>query len=443
MNATSDTVSRFLGQVGVWSREQHRRRRPADATADVLDRLKDPSRWIIRRGVPIFTSHIRRDAEGRERYRVTEQDLADIGHNCRRREQGRGVVGLLTIGHRPLDRQVPEADVVKYAKPVGYVVNYRDGTFGPEDTPAVLVDLYYAREHWDEAKQFPFRSAEYWPGRQEITGVALLLRDPELDLGMTHHNRVFYYAMEANMPRDLPDDDDDLLGGLDLPPPGGRGARGSPPAFPDDVPPGRRPPGPPGGGPRGGPPGGGGGGGDDDLDPAFERMFQRCLEKFGVSHKLPSGPTKYGALERAIGSEGMPDRRGYVPPGSVPPGSQGRNEHLRINDTTGEPTDPASPSAAMLVPRDHDEAMQHMRANPGMQYERALLEVRANRGLLEGYRRRAEEGILQFSRRPDPGESPDMVEPYDYEQVMDYMRSHPGMQYDQAKRDCRGGRRGA
>jgi hypothetical protein len=125
-----DTLEGWLEALGTWHYDR------ADATSELLQQLQDDSRWIIRRGVPIFPPHVRRDQSGRERYRVTERDLADIGHNCRARQSTRGVVGLLTIGHRPLDRHVPEADVVRYAKPVGYVVIYHGEPFGAEDTSA-------------------------------------------------------------------------------------------------------------------------------------------------------------------------------------------------------------------------------------------------------------------------------------------------------------------
>ena len=48
---------------------------------------------------------------------------------------------------------------------------------------SMLSNLYYSKEHWEEAKKYPFRSVEYWPGSRDIRAVALLLRDPELDLG--------------------------------------------------------------------------------------------------------------------------------------------------------------------------------------------------------------------------------------------------------------------
>ncbi len=55
--------------------------------------------------------------------------------------------------------------------------------------PALLMDYYIRKEVYDESKSYPFRSAEFYPDRDEITRVAFLRRDPELDNGALVYGR--------------------------------------------------------------------------------------------------------------------------------------------------------------------------------------------------------------------------------------------------------------
>lgn len=160
-----------------------------DATLDFLARLNDPARWVVVRDVPIFRPHTRRNQDGSVKYTVTEHDIQSIAATATAKERQNGVAGIITLGHRLTDPRAPEP---QQPRVVGYLRNMRPGTFGPEQVPCDLVDAYYKREDWDEARLYPFRSAEYYPAKREITGVALLVRDPELELG------VVSYATEAN-----------------------------------------------------------------------------------------------------------------------------------------------------------------------------------------------------------------------------------------------------
>ncbi len=156
----------------------------ADATLDFLARLNDPSQWVIVRDVPVFRSHVRRNQDGSAKYQVTDGDLQLIAQNAARKEAEAGVAGVITIGHRLISPTAPETTQPRV---VGYIRNVRPGVFGPQGVPCDLVDAYYKREHWDEARLYPFRSAEYYPNKREITGVALLVRDPELELGVVSY----------------------------------------------------------------------------------------------------------------------------------------------------------------------------------------------------------------------------------------------------------------
>lgn len=166
-----------------------------DATLDFLARLNDPAQWVIVRDVPIFRPHTRRNQDGSVKYTVSEHDIENIAITGAAKERENGVAGIITLGHRLVDPRAPEP---QQPRVVGYLRNMRPGRFGPEQVPCDLVDAYYKRDDWDEARKYPFRSAEYYPAKREITGVALLVRDPELELGVVSYAapETAYYARE-------------------------------------------------------------------------------------------------------------------------------------------------------------------------------------------------------------------------------------------------------
>ena len=170
----------------------------ADPTLASIALLDDPSKWHVVPGVPVFKPHKRWKrfddtgkplAEPVLLYEVTEKDLPEIAANVQALEREAGVASRMTIGHTAT--WVPETEQPPL---VGLARNYRHGTFGPKSQPAILADLYYRKEDWNEAKKYPFRSVEYYHRRKEIRGLALLLKDPELDLGMTLYQQQQNYA---------------------------------------------------------------------------------------------------------------------------------------------------------------------------------------------------------------------------------------------------------
>jgi len=174
---------------------------PADPTVAFLDRLNDSSQWKIVRGVPIFKPHSRKvkTPDGKEHtITVTEADLPDIVHNMRRAKRESGVVPRISPGHIKLDPNCPEA---LQPEPWGWIPEYYVGTFGPSNKPAVLADFYFRPEFYEQAKAYPFRSAEYYPQSKEITGVALLKRDPQLDMGIVQYagrDGCYLYAADGD-----------------------------------------------------------------------------------------------------------------------------------------------------------------------------------------------------------------------------------------------------
>lgn len=180
---------------------------------DSLELLKDKSRWTIIPNVPVFIPHVRHDAEGAELYSVTEKRLSDIVKVCNDRAKA-GVLGKIQIGHtRPKDAETAQPPLV------GLMADYKVGRFGPHKKSAVLCNFYVDKKHEEEAKKYPFRSVEFYSETNEITAVALLKRDPDLDMGMLLYARnpkgncYFYSSRELTMDlasEVLPDEDEEM-----------------------------------------------------------------------------------------------------------------------------------------------------------------------------------------------------------------------------------------
>ncbi len=154
-----------------------------DPTLEFMARLGDESLWHIRRGVPVFKCHDRKrvgqDGKPFVAYSVTARDLDDIAMKMRR-NQAKGVPARMTVGHINPDGSFPESDQPEV---VGYWLNARRGTFGPQNEPCVLCDGYVKSDAVELVRGRPYRSSEFYPASKEIRGIALLTRDPELDLG--------------------------------------------------------------------------------------------------------------------------------------------------------------------------------------------------------------------------------------------------------------------
>ncbi len=158
-----------------------------DAASVAISELDDPRLYEVKQAVPIFRPHRRvtKDADGKEKtILVTEDDLPEIVRNMKDREAENGVCGRITDGHINPSKDAPEKSQPDC---LGYVRNPRVGTFGPKKIPCVLTDHYIARGKLPVAKERKFRSSEYYPNSKDITGVALMIRDPFLDLGVVNY----------------------------------------------------------------------------------------------------------------------------------------------------------------------------------------------------------------------------------------------------------------
>lgn len=161
-----------------------------DPTLDFLRSFDaDPSKWVIVENVPVCRPHIRKGKlpDGTEyQIEVTEADLPDICAELNRRETEGGLLPILTIGHR--NQLAAGKDEINQPAIVGYGRQYHVGKFGPKQISAVLVNEYHLSERHELAREFPFRSMDFRPGTKTVTGVALLKKDPWLELGMVTYD---------------------------------------------------------------------------------------------------------------------------------------------------------------------------------------------------------------------------------------------------------------
>ncbi len=135
---------------------------------------------------------------------------------------------------------------------VGYGVSATVAPWGPKRIAAVQVTQYVEKGCLDEVRKYPERSPEFYPGKGEITALALLKSDPRLPMGMmaytlpdgvVQYGRGFESAEEpekkpAEKGKGKSDDDSDLD---DKPPtdektpPEPEGDKDEPEGDPDDM----------------------------------------------------------------------------------------------------------------------------------------------------------------------------------------------------------------
>lgn len=186
----------------------------ADPTLDLLRSFSEPGRYKVGPAVPIFKPHkrtVKREDGTEYIVNVTASDLPVIADNINRLLADHGVAQRMTVGHvNPKESEIDQPALV------GYWKDATVGTFGPKQEPCVYLTPYFLPEHYAVAKRFPYRSAEYYPSRKEIRGVALLMRDPQLDLGMVVYDTdlgpCVLYSMNASNTDGQPTGHDDWLG---------------------------------------------------------------------------------------------------------------------------------------------------------------------------------------------------------------------------------------
>lgn len=155
-----------------------------DATAEFQQRLNDPQRWVIKRGVPLFKAHERTDPATGQLIKVDLPKLYRIASNMQRLERRDGVPVRTTLGHTE-----PEKPETQQPPVAAYYKNARVQPFGPKGEAAIVADEWLDPQYAPVRKNYPYRSAEYYDDAEQITGVALLTRDPYLDLGVVAYER--------------------------------------------------------------------------------------------------------------------------------------------------------------------------------------------------------------------------------------------------------------
>lgn len=157
-----------------------------DATLNSLALFNDPSRWVVKTGVPIWREHIATGNDGKP-LAIDRAELDKYAAELQRMEQVEGVMPRLTLGHTLTKDPRTGAEPKETDQPplVGFARNARVSVYGPKNIPGVLADFWYKREDFERSKEFPHRSPEVYLNARQITGVALLKRDPKLDMGMT------------------------------------------------------------------------------------------------------------------------------------------------------------------------------------------------------------------------------------------------------------------
>lgn len=169
--------------------------------------LDDPRLFRKKPNVRVFGAHTRTfpatEFNGQQipecTVTVTEADLHQIAANCNRSYLYYAQLAKLFIGHR---LQAPGTPEHKQPPTGGYARNFR---VQPMPTPSgkyltcLICDEYHDVKHLAECDKHTGRSPEYLPDAKLITGIAMLTRDPALQLGFVapYSNNRFCYSMGA------------------------------------------------------------------------------------------------------------------------------------------------------------------------------------------------------------------------------------------------------
>lgn len=158
----------------------------ADVVKTALAGLRDPDRYICKKGVPWFRPHsieVFNEQTGKaETIEVNEADLSEIAEHMQALES-EGRAFRITNGH--IEKLAKEKDQPEL---LGFARNARVGKFGPKEIPCVLVDEYILTDKAETIRERPYRSAEFYRQKKLITGCAALVRDPKLNLGVVMYS---------------------------------------------------------------------------------------------------------------------------------------------------------------------------------------------------------------------------------------------------------------
>lgn len=189
-----------------------------DPTMDLIASLDDPTKFVRKDSVSVFKPHVRHFPERKigdkvvpaMTVKVTDDDLEEIAENTNRAYQAEGELVKLSIGHRKMLPDYPED---KQPRVVGYARGYKAVVVNRPGGKAIrLTHTEYIRADATDvlSGQYPQRSPDYDPFEKKITGVALLTRDPALELGtVSYQSGKLAYSMEPTMADPKDDEKDD------------------------------------------------------------------------------------------------------------------------------------------------------------------------------------------------------------------------------------------
>lgn len=204
----------------------------SDPTLALMKRLEDPTDWDdVLYGVPIFTEHEMwevedgEDEQGKPKtrrvvvlpgekapesatlaYRIGPKELRASASQINRNYEEYGKPVKIFIGHT-----LKPTDQTQQPPLVGYGIDAEVGPWGPKGRLALKLDEYIERGCGKVARKYPERSPEFYPGKNEITGLALLKTDPRLPMGMVTYkgsDGAILYGRGFDMADQVPDQTD-------------------------------------------------------------------------------------------------------------------------------------------------------------------------------------------------------------------------------------------
>lgn len=360
-----------------------------DPTMQLIRDLDDPTKFVRKDRVAVFKPHIRM-AMGQDgkpvQIKVDGNDLQEIARNINAAYGADGQLVKLTIGHRKQDPNTPETAQPPIA---GYARHYRAEMVQRPDGPQLrLTHVEYIRaDRKDilEEGRYPERSPEYDPVNKTITGVALLTRDQYLNLGTVSYSasgRVTY-AMGATM-----------ADGMD----------------------------------------------DDKFSPEEEQQYSRMCKYMKMKHpKLAQYMDDMGAMQ----TPPVPVE-GQQTPYQAPAGTV---DYAAI-DARVKAMEMENKAARQALTRSEaSRLLDTVKSTVKFNYERELtvlvsLSTDADRQahvnyMLDTYQQLPQPGFIPVhygAVKPVAAENPITAEQPKRAEILDYIRSHPGVSYDAAER---------
>lgn len=155
-----------------------------DPTVAFVHKFNDPSQWIIKKAVPVFGEHNEPgDPEQNEPPETFDEPaLREISDNCNKLVASGNPPGL-TLGHT-----FSKAKETDQPETVGYAKNFRVARSPLDGKYRIYQDEYYFPEKYAEALKYPYRSVERWKKGKFFKPIALLRREPALNLGVASYS---------------------------------------------------------------------------------------------------------------------------------------------------------------------------------------------------------------------------------------------------------------